>query len=127
MNIEQIKELHDLLCYLEGAKDMAQSGQTLNVCTKCEESIKQVFRLDRPITIRKEDEETLPLDTPIGELNMSVRVTNCLKSEGIQTLRDLLEKTLLELMRIPNLGSVSLREITDTLKHHGFELQKGNY
>ncbi len=62
------------------------------------------------------DEETQKnavLDIKIEEFNFSVRSYNCLKRAGIDTLGDLTQLTLSELIRIRNLGKKSYEEIVE--------------
>lgn len=65
-----------------------------------------------------------PLDIRIDELELelSIRAYNCLKNEGIETLRELVTKTEAELLRTPNFGRVSLKEIVDMLAEFGLSL-----
>jgi len=51
----------------------------------------------------------------IRTLDLSIRVLNCLRPENIQTIKELSAITDNELLRIPNLGKKSLREIKDVL------------
>lgn len=52
---------------------------------------------------------------PIEELMLTVRATNCLKSEHINLIGDLVQKTEYDLLRTPNLGRKSLAEIKAVL------------
>jgi DNA-directed RNA polymerase alpha subunit len=60
--------------------------------------------------------------TPVDTLELSVRSSNCLKSENIDLLGDLLQKTERDLLSIPNLGRTSLREIKEVLASRGLTL-----
>lgn len=55
---------------------------------------------------------------------LSVRSYNCLKNEDLMLVDRLLEKTEAELLRAPNLGRKSLKEIKSLLAQHGLELRK---
>lgn len=63
---------------------------------------------------------------PIEELNFSVRTYNCLKRRCINTLDEIIELTMNDLMKIRNLGRISLKEIIDKAREYGFDI-KGNY
>ncbi len=65
------------------------------------------------------------LDRPIEELDFSVRTFNCLKKEGINTLRMLIQRTPEDLLDIRNFGKRSLDEVTEKLAGLGLELAGG--
>jgi DNA-directed RNA polymerase alpha subunit len=62
--------------------------------------------------------------TPIDELELSVRSYNALSHDSIRTVGDLITKTTSELLRTPNLGKVSLREIEQILHQLGLKLRE---
>lgn len=64
----------------------------------------------------------LMLLSSIDELDTSVRVANCLKSESIYYIGDLVQKTENELLKTPNLGKKSLGEINYELDKHSLSL-----
>ncbi len=59
---------------------------------------------------------------PVDELELTVRSANCLKSESIHYIGDLIQRTEVELLRTPNLGKKSLTEIKDILALQGLSL-----
>lgn len=58
----------------------------------------------------------------IEELYLTARTINCLKTEGIKTIYDLIQRSEIDLLKIPNLGRKSLREIMDFLASQGLSL-----
>jgi len=62
------------------------------------------------------------LTKSIEELDLSVRAQNCLESENIQTVGDLITKTEAELLAVRNLGKTSLQDIKDKLAKLGLTL-----
>mgnify|MGYP006345577975 FL=1 len=58
----------------------------------------------------------------VEELELTVRSANCLKTEGIKYIGDLVQKTEVELLKTPNLGKKSLTEIKDVLAERGLSL-----
>ncbi|GAB6184028.1 DNA-directed RNA polymerase subunit alpha [Thermodesulfovibrio hydrogeniphilus] len=59
---------------------------------------------------------------PIEDLELSVRAYNCLKSAGINTVLELVQKTENELLKTKNFGKRSLDEIKEVLEKHGLTL-----
>ena len=72
---------------------------------------------------KQEDSKLKKLETPIDELDFSVRAYNCLKRANVNTLGDLTEKTELEMMKIRNLGKKSLKEVIDKIKEMGLRFR----
>ena len=63
----------------------------------------------------KVEEEVTPLVRRIDSLDLSTRAKNALNDEEIDYLYEVIEKTELELSKVPGLGQVSLTEIRDLL------------
>ena len=66
------------------------------------------------------------LSTPIDSLDLTVRSVNCLKSESIYYLGELIQCTELDLLKTRNLGKKSLREIKNFLASIGLSLGMRN-
>jgi DNA-directed RNA polymerase subunit alpha len=62
-----------------------------------------------------DDELIRKLNMPIGELDLSVRASNCLESFKIQTVADLVSKSEADLLKIRSFGRTSLREVQKKL------------
>ena len=62
------------------------------------------------------------LNMSLAELELSVRATNCLESEGITTVRDLVIRTDDELLEVRNFGETTLREVKGKLSERGLSL-----
>ena len=62
------------------------------------------------------------LNMSLAELELSVRATNCLESEGITTVRDLVIRTDDELLEVRNFGETTLREVKGKLAERGLQL-----
>jgi len=75
---------------------------------------------------KSEDPSVKILETSIDDLDFSVRAYNCLKRANILTLRDLVEKTENEMMKIRNLGKKSLKEVMDKVKDMGLSFKEEN-
>ncbi len=62
------------------------------------------------------------LNWPLDKLELSVRATNCLESEGIVTVRELVSRTDDELLEVRNFGDTTLREVKAKLALHGLSV-----
>jgi DNA-directed RNA polymerase subunit alpha len=62
------------------------------------------------------------LNMSLAELELSVRATNCLESEGITTVRDLVIRTDEELLEVRNFGETTLKEVKQKLSERGLHL-----
>lgn len=84
--------------------------------------------LDEPIEIggqmvtAVDTELEKKLNMSLAELELSVRATNCLESEGIATVRELVIRTEEELLEVRNFGETTLKEVTQKLKERGLSL-----
>ena len=58
----------------------------------------------------------------VDELELSVRATNCLESEGITTVRDLVIRNDDELLEVRNFGETTLKEVKAKLSDRGLTL-----
>jgi DNA-directed RNA polymerase subunit alpha len=72
---------------------------------------------------KKVDTITKTLETPIEEIEFSVRAYNCLKRAGINTVQDLISKKESDVTKIRNLGKKSLKEAIDKVKEMGLKFR----
>ena len=79
--------------------------------------------LESVLADKEEDTVQKTLETPIEELDLSVRAYNCLKRDAIHTLQDLTSKSESEMMKIRNLGKKSLKEVMDKVKDMGLKFR----
>ena len=73
---------------------------------------------------KKVDNMTKTLETPIEEVEFSVRAYNCLKRAGIHTVQDLVNKKEAEVTKIRNLGKKSLKEVLDKVEELGLSFKE---
>lgn len=97
----RITQLKDEIAYLEHHKKLNES----------------VVKLSKPIS-----KEVGILNKPIEDFELSVRCFNCLKAARINTLLDLAQFDLNDLLRFRNFGKRSLDEIKSLIIH--LDLQK---
>jgi DNA-directed RNA polymerase subunit alpha len=69
------------------------------------------------------DEGESLLDTPIEELDLSVRSYNCLKRQGVNTIGQLTECSENDLLNIRNFGAKSIEEVKDKLQQMSLGLK----
>lgn len=62
------------------------------------------------------------LNKGVSTLNLSVRASNCLEAARIQTLRDLVQRTEADLLRVRSFGKTSLHEVQRKLADAGLSL-----
>lgn len=62
------------------------------------------------------------LNTTTADLRLSVRATNCLESEQIRTVRDLVQRNEDQLMEVRNFGETTLTEVRARLQEMGLHL-----
>ncbi len=69
-----------------------------------------------------DEELTQKLEMPVAELELSVRVSNCLESIKIETVGQLVKMTEAELLKVRSFGKTSLREVQRKLSDLGLAL-----
>lgn len=62
------------------------------------------------------------LNMSLAELELSVRATNCLESENINTVRDLVTRSEDQLLQVRNFGETTLKEVKAKLEEIGLQL-----
>ncbi len=62
------------------------------------------------------------LSMSLAELELSVRATNCLESENITTVRDLVSRSEEQLLEVRNFGETTLAEVREKLADIGLRL-----
>lgn len=72
---------------------------------------------------QEEIDFTKQLETSIEDLDLSLRSFNCLKRAGIDTVGDIVDKTISEMSKIKNFGRKSLTEVTNKLDELGLSFK----
>lgn len=62
------------------------------------------------------------LNMSLAELELSVRATNCLESENITTVRDLVSRSEEQLLEVRNFGETTMAEVREKLSDIGLRL-----
>ncbi len=74
---------------------------------------------DEPEESGEKSELDKVLETPVEELELSMRSFNCLKRAGINTVGELIQKTEQEISKVRNMGKKSLEEVRNKLAEMG--------
>ena len=82
-----------------------------------EEEVEQVVEEDHADEDRRRVAKLLRMR--VDELELSVRSANCLRAAGIETLKDLVQRSESEMLKYRNFGRKSLNELNDILKELG--------
>ena len=85
--------------------------------------LNQIADVTGIIAEKKVDTITKTLETPIEEIEFSVRAYNCLKRANIHTVQDLIDKREVEVTKIRNLGKKSLKEVLDKVSEMGLKFR----
>ncbi len=101
------------MAMVEGAKILRKH---LNPFVQYSEVGRQVHAISRGGPGSAEAQLEQKLNMPIGELKLSVRANNCLESDGIQTVRDLVQRTEDQLLEVRNFGETTLAEVRERLQ-----------
>ena len=90
--------------HLEMFIDLSEIAKTMSIMSQKELSMKDKL-----------------LETPIEELEFSVRSYNCLKRAGINVVADIVSKTEQDMIKVRNLGKKSFDEVTAKLHSLGLD------
>lgn len=92
--------------HLEMFIDLSEIAKTMSIMSQKELSLKDKL-----------------LETPIEELEFSVRSYNCLKRAGIHTVADIVNKSEQDMIKVRNLGKKSLDEVINKIAELGLEFK----
>ena len=85
--------------------------------------LNNISNVDGMMAEKQVDTITKTLETPIEEIEFSVRAYNCLKRAGVNTVQDLINKKEVEVTKIRNLGKKSLKEVLDKVREMGLKFE----
>ncbi len=78
---------------------------------------------EETVFVTDKEEKDQVLDSPIENLELSVRSYNCLKRQGIDMLEQLVDCSENDLLNIRNFGAKSIQEVKDKLAELGLSLK----
>ena len=82
----------------------------------------RVFSEVRGVGVGIDPATEAKLSMSLAELDLSVRATNCLESENITTVRDLVAHTEDQLLEVRNFGETTLVEVREKLQQIGLHM-----
>ena len=103
------KHLNPFITYREPGPELPPEATLKDMMTKTGYA---------PVDLELEEK----LGQSLAELNLSVRATNCLESEGINTVRDLVSRSEDQLLQVRNFGETTLQEVRERLGQIGLRL-----
>lgn len=103
---------------------MALSAKILIEHFKIIANINEIADKTGVMAEKKVDTITKTLETPIEEIEFSVRAYNCLKRAGINTMQDLIDMKESDVAKIRNLGKKSLKEVINKVNEMGLQFHE---
>jgi DNA-directed RNA polymerase subunit alpha len=123
--VEQRTDLDKLVLEVETNGTIEPEEAIRRAATILQQQLSAFVELKDEHEIEQEEEEP-EIDPillrPVDDLELTVRSANCLKTENIHYIGDLIQRTEVELLKTPNLGKKSLTEIKDVLASRGLSL-----
>lgn len=111
------------MAVVEGAKILRKHLNPFIAFAEPGETLPVVEGIEAPAAPDQVDQELeRKLNMSLAELDLSVRATNCLESEGITSVRDLVIRSDEELLEVRNFGETTLREVKGKLIERGLTL-----
>src|SRR3954468_22118677 len=111
--------IHPEMALVEAAKILRKH---LNPFVQYAELGPQVRSPARDATVTMDAGLESKLAMSLADLNLSVRAGNCLESENIMTVRDLVTRSEDQLMEVRNFGETTLTEVRNKLRDLGLHL-----
>jgi DNA-directed RNA polymerase subunit alpha len=118
------KHLNPFVTFFDVGKELPATGGAKPAATTPSPAAVPVPAAGAPST-DGDDEQRRRLTMPISALDLSVRASNCLEAEGIQTVGDLVSRTEDEMLKLKNFGRTSLREVEKKLESMGLRFRAG--
>lgn len=94
----------------------------LNPFVQYQELGVRVFAPPRGVAMTGDPVLEQKLNMSLAELKLSVRAGNCLESENINTVRDLVQRSEDQLLEVRNFGDTTLNEVREKLTELGLRL-----
>jgi DNA-directed RNA polymerase subunit alpha len=106
---------------IEAMKAITHQGGAANVASHAYDVAEKMLDRRQEVLDKWALKDEIRVDG-IDKLELTVRSQNCLKAEEIYTIKHLITYTENCLLKIPNLGSKSVKEIIERLEDRGLKL-----
>lgn len=125
--VEQITDYDKLTLVVETNGALSPEDSVALAARILQDQLQLFINFEEPqVATPEKREDDLPFNKnllrKVDELELSVRSANCLKSDNIIYIGDLVQKTEAEMLRTPNFGRKSLNEIKEVLAQMGLHL-----
>ena len=125
--VGQVTDYDKLLLKVETNGAVTPEDSVALAARILQDQLQLFINFDEPQQLRAEEpQDDLPFNRnllrKVDELELSVRSANCLKNDNIVYIGDLVQKSEQEMLRTPNFGRKSLKEIKEVLTAMGLTL-----
>lgn len=100
---------------------LAHAGKLIRIQSDCILSIKKCIELETDVNVQVDTSDNI-LSEKIEKLGLSSRSLNCLKSDNVVYIGDLVAKTEDYLLSTPNFGKKTLNDLKQVLENNGLSL-----
>ena len=107
------KHLNPFIHFFDLGKELQAPGA---IVVPARAAIPAAGLIDDQVPASGGDDLKKKLAMPLSSLDLSIRASNCLEAEGVQTVGDLVAKSEEELMKLKNFGRTSFREVQKKLQ-----------
>ena len=129
MEQQDMEVIRDLLMYLAGVIDLAGNSSTATTFMYIRGNLKPVYDkyLNKEPTHLNEEQNKIPEIAIEDVFDDEVRILNGLKMDDITTLERLIQCSLKDLLKVPNIGKKSIGKINDELHRRGLKLSEKDF
>jgi len=123
---------YDKLTLEIGTDGSLESKEAVSLASKIMNEHMNLFMEQAPeeaeetVFVTGKEKKDQVLDSPIENLELSVRSYNCLKRQGVDNLEQLVECSENDLLNIRNFGAKSIQEVKDKLDELNLSLSSGD-
>ena len=120
MKVSRERLIEELAHYIVEVRELREENMSLR--KELESFSEERLVIETRKSEEEELERKLSLSVYDDSLNFSVRTVNAFQKQGIETVRDIVNKTQAQLMKPKNFGRRSIGEVKSRLSLMGLEL-----